>query len=100
VWLWLSNWWDGVDLWLTQVAFPFQFVLVMVVLLPLCLVVAWAIDRLVDRVSSLLTRVGDTVPAEPEPAEPKPAAPADAPAAEPAAATAAEPTAERHTVDS
>jgi hypothetical protein len=91
VFLWLANWWDGVDLWLTQLSFPFQFLLVMVVLLPLCLAVAWAIDRLVDVISSLITRVRDAEPpvtgADPEP---EPAADA-----EPVA-----PEAERHTVDS
>nr|WP_202507851.1 hypothetical protein [Amycolatopsis rubida] len=45
----LANWWDGVELWLAQAWFPVQFVLVMAVLVPLCLLAAWAIDKLVER---------------------------------------------------
>ncbi|MCP2165159.1 hypothetical protein [Goodfellowiella coeruleoviolacea] len=59
---WLAEWWDGVELWLTQLWFPFQFTLVMVVLLPLCLGVAWFIDRVVDRVSARITPVHDAEP--------------------------------------
>jgi hypothetical protein len=99
VFLWLANWWDGVDLWLTQLSFPFQFVLVMVVLLPLCLAVAWAIDRLVDVISSLVTRVRDAEPpvAGAEPGA-EPAEPVEPSAAEPEPES--EPRSERHTVDS
>ncbi|MDT7591676.1 MAG: hypothetical protein QOH45_1207, partial [Pseudonocardiales bacterium] len=32
----LADWWDSVELWITQLAFPFQVVLAIVVLLPLC----------------------------------------------------------------
>lgn len=46
--LWLANWWDSVDLWLTQLAFPFQFAIVIAVLGPLCVGVALAVDRCVD----------------------------------------------------
>lgn len=46
--LWLANWWDSVQLWLTQLSFPFQFALVMAVLVPLCVGVGWAIDRVAD----------------------------------------------------
>ncbi|MGH3631267.1 MAG: hypothetical protein ACRDRL_27970 [Sciscionella sp.] len=45
----LANWWDGVELWLTQLAFPVQFVLVMVVLLPLCAGVSRALDAVVEQ---------------------------------------------------
>ena len=55
---WLGNWWDGVDLWLTQLAFPFQFAIVIAVLGPLCWGVAWVIDRVVDLVG-LLSRPRD-----------------------------------------
>jgi hypothetical protein len=48
---WLSDWWNGVELWMLGLPFPFQFALVMVVLLPLFLVLAWLIDRVVDRLS-------------------------------------------------
>ncbi|WP_033290537.1 hypothetical protein [Amycolatopsis jejuensis] len=47
----LADWWDGVELWLAQAWFPVQFVLVMVVLVPLCLLAAWAIDKVVELVS-------------------------------------------------
>ena len=56
---WLANWWDAVALWLSELAFPFQFALVIAVLAPLCLVVAWAIDRAVDLVSARFTRSGE-----------------------------------------
>jgi hypothetical protein len=49
---WLSDWWNAVELWILALPFPFQFALVMSVLVPVCLVVAWAIDRLVDRASA------------------------------------------------
>lgn len=48
----LSDWWNGVELWVLGLAFPFQFALVIVVLAPLCLVVAWLIDRIVDNTSA------------------------------------------------
>jgi len=44
----VSNWWDDVELWVTQLPFALQFAVVMAVLLPLCVVVAWLIDRAVD----------------------------------------------------
>jgi hypothetical protein len=46
VWLWLANWWDGVELWLTQLPFPFEFAIVIVVLGPLCVALAVLLDRL------------------------------------------------------
>jgi hypothetical protein len=49
----LSDWWNGVELWMLGLPFPFQFALVVVVLVPLCLVVAWLIDRIVDHASAL-----------------------------------------------
>lgn len=49
--VWLGNWWDGADLWLSQLAFPFQFAIVIAVVAPLCVGIAWAIDRCVDLVS-------------------------------------------------
>lgn len=53
---WLANWWDAAALWLSDLAFPFQFALVIVVLAPLCLAVAWAMDRVVDLVGARFTR--------------------------------------------
>lgn len=52
---WLADWWDGVELWITQLWFPFQVALVIVVLLPLCWAVAVLIDNGVDRVSAALS---------------------------------------------
>jgi hypothetical protein len=51
----LANWWDAVALWLSDLAFPFQFALVIAVLAPLCVVVAWGIDRAVDLVTARVT---------------------------------------------
>jgi hypothetical protein len=46
----IAGWWDSVELWLTQLAFPFQVVLAIVVVVPLCWFVAAGADRLVDLV--------------------------------------------------
>lgn len=45
---WLAKTWNAVDLWITQQAFWLQYVILLAVLLPLCLAVAWLIDRVVD----------------------------------------------------
>ncbi|HEX2132552.1 MAG TPA: hypothetical protein VHH15_13435 [Actinophytocola sp.] len=52
----LADWWNGVELWVLGLAFPFQFALVMAVLLPLVLVIAYLIDRFVDHASAWLRR--------------------------------------------
>jgi elongation factor P--beta-lysine ligase len=44
----IANWWDAVELWLTQLPFPFQVVLAALVLVPLCWGTAAGVDRLVD----------------------------------------------------
>ena len=44
----VPNWWDDAELWVAQLPFALQFTVVMAVLLPLCVVVAWLIDRAVD----------------------------------------------------
>jgi len=46
----LADWWDAAELWLTQLAFPFQVRLAIVVLLPLC----WLVAGLLDRVGGLV----------------------------------------------
>lgn len=46
----LANWWDAVELWLTQLAFPLQVLVAAVVLLPLCWAAAALLDRGVDAV--------------------------------------------------
>lgn len=48
--------WDAVELWVTQLAFPFQVVLALLVVLPLCWAVAGLLDRAVDAVALLGTR--------------------------------------------
>ena len=50
----LVDWWDSVELWLTQLAFPLQVLLAAVVLLPLCWFVAAGADRLLDAVTDLV----------------------------------------------
>lgn len=52
----VADWWDGVELWLTQLWFPFQVALVIVVLLPLCWVCAHVIDRGVGHAAALRPR--------------------------------------------
>jgi hypothetical protein len=44
----IADWWDAIELWLTQLAFPFQVALAIAVGLPLCWFAAAAFDRLVD----------------------------------------------------
>jgi hypothetical protein len=44
------RWWDGVELWLTQLAFALQVLLLMAVLLPTCWWAARALDRVVGLV--------------------------------------------------
>jgi hypothetical protein len=44
------DWWDGVELWLTQLAFPLQVLLAVLVLLPGCWFAAALVDRVVDGV--------------------------------------------------
>ncbi|HKN56283.1 MAG TPA: hypothetical protein VJX66_27580 [Amycolatopsis sp.] len=62
----LADWWDGVELWLAQAWFPVQFVLVMVIVVPLCLVAALLLDRLVGLAARLLARArGDDRPERP-----------------------------------
>ncbi len=48
----VAEWWNGVELWVSGLAFPLQFALVMVLLGPFCVVLAWAIDRIVDHAST------------------------------------------------
>jgi hypothetical protein len=48
----LADWWDSVELWLTQLPFAFQVVLAVVVVLPLTWFVAVGVDRLSDRVAA------------------------------------------------
>jgi hypothetical protein len=51
----IADWWDAVELWLTQLEFPFQVALAIVVGLPLCWLAAAGIDRLVDVVAEAVT---------------------------------------------
>jgi len=44
----LADWWDAVELWLTQLPFPLQVVLAVLVLVPLCWTASATLDRLVD----------------------------------------------------
>jgi hypothetical protein len=60
----LSDWWDTAELWLAQAWFPVQFALVMAVLVPLCLVLAWMIDRFVDRLAAWLASARGKEPRE------------------------------------
>lgn len=53
---WLADWWDGFELWVTQLWFPFQVALVIALLLPACWWVAKLIDAGVDQVSAALSR--------------------------------------------
>jgi hypothetical protein len=66
----LANWWDSVELWVTQLAFPLQVLLAIVVLLPLCAGMAVLADRFSDLVDDLMARRRPARPARaPEPPE-------------------------------
>ena len=45
----VATWWDGVELWLTQLDFTLQVILVVGVLGPLCWGVAATVDSVVER---------------------------------------------------
>ncbi len=64
----LVDWWDSVELWLTQLAFPLQVLLAAVVLLPLCWFVAAGADTLLDRVTERVQAIARArrAPEEPE----------------------------------
>jgi hypothetical protein len=61
----LANWWDSVALWLSDLAFPIQFALVIAVLAPVCFVLAWGIDNAVDLVTARFHRASE--PPRPSP---------------------------------
>lgn len=52
----LANWWDSVELWVTQLGFPWQVLLAIVLLLPLCAGCALLADRAADVVEGLVGR--------------------------------------------
>ncbi len=52
----VATWWDGVELWLTQLDFAVQVVLVVAVVGPVCWGVAAVIDTVVER--SVAARLG------------------------------------------
>ncbi|MBN9099168.1 MULTISPECIES: hypothetical protein [unclassified Pseudonocardia] len=52
----IADWWDSFELWLTQLAFPLQVVLAILVIVPLCWFVSAGLDRLVDLVADARRR--------------------------------------------
>ncbi|SDK71014.1 hypothetical protein SAMN04487820_111117 [Actinopolyspora mzabensis] len=54
--------WDGVESWLVLLPYPFQVALVLVVLVPLCWLVARLVDRIVDEISAKASRIRDAEP--------------------------------------
>jgi hypothetical protein len=48
----LADWYDAVELWVTQLAFPLQVLLAVLVVLPLCFGVAVVLDRVSERLVS------------------------------------------------
>lgn len=49
-----ADWWDAVELWVTQLAFPLQVVLAAVVVLPVCAILAILVDRVFDVAETVL----------------------------------------------
>ncbi|MEU4802670.1 hypothetical protein [Actinosynnema sp. NPDC023587] len=69
----IAQWWDGVELWMAQLPFPFQFALLMAILLPLSLGAARLIDRVVDNASSRFNPPAPGgAPVEPDRVDPGP----------------------------
>ncbi|MBV9058141.1 MAG: hypothetical protein JOZ09_03150 [Pseudonocardiales bacterium] len=68
-WDGVAHWWDGVELWLTQLAFALQVALLMPVLLPVCWWVAGSLDRISDLIFNRLGHryAGDTEDARERP---------------------------------
>jgi len=60
------RWWDGVELWLTQLGFVLQVAVLMPVLLPVCWWAARALDR---AVGSIFERLGHRYAADAEDAQ-------------------------------
>jgi uncharacterized membrane protein len=52
----IADRWDALELWLTQLPFPLQVGLAIVVVLPLCWVVAGLLDRAAGVVTGALAR--------------------------------------------
>jgi hypothetical protein len=50
LWDVVVRWWDGVELWLTQLGLALQVALLMLVLLPVC----WWAARVIDRMFGLV----------------------------------------------
>lgn len=59
----VARWWDGVELWLTQLGLALQVALLMLVLLPAC----WWAARWLDRIVGLIfDRFGHWYAGDPE----------------------------------
>jgi elongation factor P--beta-lysine ligase len=52
----VADWWDAVELWITQLPFPMQVVLAILLVLPLCWGTAAGVDRLVGLAAAQLRR--------------------------------------------
>lgn len=46
----LADWYDALELWVTQLAFPLQVVLAVLIVLPLCFGAALLLDRVAGAV--------------------------------------------------
>ncbi len=62
----LLDWWDGVELWLTQLAFPLQVLLAILVLVPGCWLSAALIDRGVGAVLGVVSARRGARPSDPD----------------------------------
>lgn len=52
----IGRWWDGVELWVTGLPFALQALVVMVVLVPLCALVATGADVAMSKIFALFGR--------------------------------------------
>jgi hypothetical protein len=58
----LADWWNAVELWVLGLPFLFQFAIVITVLVPLCVMIAWLIDRIVDYAAARFGTSGEDEP--------------------------------------
>jgi uncharacterized membrane protein len=55
----IASWWDEFELWIVGLPFIPQFILVLAILIPVALGIAWTFDRLLDGLLKLAGRNSD-----------------------------------------
>ncbi|WP_068273828.1 hypothetical protein [Aldersonia kunmingensis] len=58
----IGSWWDAIELWVAGLPFLPQFVVLVLVLVPVSFVLAFGLDTVVNAVLRLIGRRGDDAP--------------------------------------